>query len=232
MKAIISGATSGIGNAIALMLAREGWELAVISRNEGRLNDLMQELNEAGLQPHISFTGDLSKREDALAFAEIIHKKWAMPDLIINGAGEYETGDVSALTEEDINDALAVNFYSAFRLTSPWIGTFKQNQKGCVIFISSVVVNHPRKLAAAYSLSKTMLDTYAVLLADELRDSGVKVSRILPGSVSTPSWDGIDIPRDQLVQANEIAAAVKMIIELRPGSWLEEITLRPLNRNL
>jgi len=229
MKAIVSGATSGIGKAIAVALVNEGWELAVISRDRGRLEQLLLELSSSG-EKHIGYVGDLTIENDAKGFVNDIKSQWDFPDMIVNCSGVFEEMSASELSENSINELLQKNFFSAFRLTSPWLSSFKERKAGTILFISSIVAKEPRSSAAAYSLSKNMLNEYATLLADELREFGVKVSRILPGSVNTPSWKDSGIPVDEFVQAEEIAKIVMMLVKLGAGSWMEEITIRPLNR--
>lgn len=233
MKAIITGATSGIGRAIALRLARDQWSIATISRDAARLEQLEADVREIFPQHEsLFFRGDLLNEEDCTRFTEAIREQAGFPNLIVNCAGLYHTGRASQLTEEQLMEQLQINFFSAFRATQPWVEDFKQRRSGTIISIGSIVSREPRTGAAAYSLSKQLLDGWMRLLADELRDAGVKVCRIIPGSVNTPSWDGEpEALRSVIVNPEEIAEIVSVLLSLPPESWMEEVVIRPLMKN-
>ena len=231
MRAIITGATSGIGKAIALKLADAGWELAVISRSEEKLELLKKELLSLGNQEHVFHQGDLSQPSTVNTFCENVAKHWQQIDLIVNNAGEYVPGDIGSLRLEQLDEQMNINFRSGFQLIQHFVPSFKQAGKGRIVFISSQVVRDPRPFAAAYTLSKSLNDMYARLLGEELRESGVGVTRIVPGSVNTATWGDADVPRDQFVQPEEIAQLVADICQMPSSTWVEEIRIRPIDKN-
>jgi sepiapterin reductase len=150
----------------------------------------------------------------------------------VNSAGIYSTVQPSDLSEELLNEQISINFYGAFRITQPWIEAFRKRGSGIIISIGSIVTRHPRTSAVAYTLSKQLLDNWMKLLADELRDSGVKVTRIIPGAVITPSWDNEpDELKKNTIRPEEIARTVNLVLSLPKEGWLEEVVIRPLARN-
>lgn len=231
MRAIITGATSGIGKAIALKLADAGWELAVISRSEEKLELLKKELLSKGNQVHVFHQGDLSQPTTVDVFCENVAKHWPKIDLIVNNAGDYVPGDVGSLRLEQLDEQMNINFRSGFQLIQHFVPVFKQAGKGRIVFISSQVVRDPRPFAAAYTMSKTLNDVYARLLGEELREDGIGVTRIVPGSVNTATWGDADVPRDQFVQPEEIAQLVADICQMPSSTWVEEIRIRPIDKN-
>jgi 3-oxoacyl-[acyl-carrier protein] reductase len=231
MKAIVTGASSGIGRAIALKLAAAGWQLAVISRSEKRVDELMALLGTLGMQEHIFMTGDLTHPGVVESFCSTVQERWGNVDLIVNNAGEYVPGDVGTLTLTQLDEQMNVNFRCGFKLIQHFVPVMKQAGKGRIVFISSQVVNDPRPFAAAYTLSKSLNDMYARLLRDELRESGIGVTRIVPGSVNTPTWGDAEVPRDQFVQPEEIAQLVFDICSMSASTLVDEIRIRPLDKN-
>lgn len=231
MKAIVTGASSGIGHAIALKLAAAGWQLAVISRSEKRVDELLALLGTLGMQEHIFMTGDLTHPGVVESFCSTVQERWGDVDLIVNNAGEYVPGDVGTLTLAQLDEQMNVNFRSGFKLVQHFVPVMKLAGKGRIVFISSQVVREPRPFAAAYTLSKSLNDMYARLLGEELRESGVGVTRIVPGSVNTATWGDADVPRSQFVQPEEIAQLVSDICHMPSTTWVEEIRIRPLDKN-
>lgn len=234
MYAIVTGASSGIGKAIALMLAKEGYSIATLSRDTGRLEKLRSELHQVGThRDHLLLKGNLLNIEDLNIFYQTLHVQKGIPDIIINNAGVYTEGLPSTLDENLIQEQFAINFMAAFRITQPWIAQMKARKSGTIVSIGSVVSKQPRTTAAAYSLSKQMLDNWMHLLADELRESDIRVCRIHPGSVNTNSWnDEPDEIRAAILDPNELAGAVKLAISLPADTWLEELVIRPLKKDI
>ena len=148
MRAIITGASSGIGSAIAHRLAEAGWQLAVISRTKMRLDALQESLKRYGKQQHIFVTGDLLEPETVQEFCATIRKHWGNVDLIVNNAGEYVPGDVGTLTLTALDEQMQINFRSGFQLIQDFLPSMKALGKGRIVFISSIVVRELRPYAA------------------------------------------------------------------------------------
>ena len=231
MRAIITGASSGIGKAIAITLAKQGWQIASISRREEAVIALQQTLKTFGSQEHLIVQGDLCKEADNARFREVVAREWGCPDLIVNNAGSYIPGAVGSMSLNELDEQMTINFRSGFQLVQFFVPHFKQLQRGRIVFISSVVVQKPRMNAAAYTLSKVTNDMYAKLLCEELRDFGVGVTRIFPGSVNTPTWGVEDVPRASFVQPEDIAQLVNTLVQLPSNTLVEEMTVCPTDKN-
>ena len=231
MRAIITGASSGIGNAIAITLAKQGWQIASISRREETVLSLQQTLKIFGSQEHLIVQGDLCIETDNARFREAIAREWGCPDIIVNNAGSYIPGAVGSMTLNELDEQMNINFRSGFQLVQFFVPHFKQLQKGRIVFISSVVVQKPRVNAAAYTLSKVTNDMYAKLLCEELRDFGVGVTRIFPGSVNTATWGDEDVPRASFVQPEDIAQLINTLVQMPANTLVEEMTVCPTDKN-
>ena len=231
MRAIITGASSGIGNAIAITLAKQGWQIASISRREEAIIALQQTLKSFGSQEHLIVQGDLCIESDNARFRERIAHEWGCPDLIVNNAGSYIPGAVGSMSLNELDEQMNINFRSGFQLVQFFVSRFKLLQRGRIVFISSVVVQKPRVNAAAYTLSKVTNDMYAKLLCEELRDFGVGVTRIFPGSVNTSTWGDEDVPRERFVQPEDIAQLVNTLVQLPSNTLVEEMIVCPTDKN-
>jgi NADP-dependent 3-hydroxy acid dehydrogenase YdfG len=231
MRAIITGASSGIGKAIAIVLAKKGWQIASISRREEAVIALQQTLISFGSQEHLIVQGDLCIESDNARFRERIAREWTCPDLIVNNAGSYIPGAVGSMSLDELDEQMNINFRSGFQLVQYFVPRFKQLQSGRIVFIGSVVVQKPRVNAAAYTLSKVTNDMYAKLLCEELRDFGVGVTRIFPGSVNTATWGVEDVPRERFVQPEDIAQLVNTLVQLPSNTLVEEMTVCPTDKN-
>ncbi len=228
MKAIVSGATKGIGKAITMALAAEGYDLGLGARNLEQLDFLRKEIQ--ALYPNVEVitkSVDFSQKHETRNFAETFIHYWGDVDVLVNNVGVYEEDNLDDLTESGLMDMLNVNFFSAMRLTQPFLPEFKKRKNGHIINICSVLSKKIRKRAVSYSLSKQMLYGYTKVLRNELRKYDVKVTAILPGSTNTASWDGLDAPVEDFVQPSDVANGVLMA--LQSNGLVEEFEIKPIN---
>ena len=231
MKAIVTGATKGIGRAIALALAGEGYDLGIGGRNLQDLEYLSREIK--ALYPHIEVitkSADFSQKYETRNFAETFLNYWGDIDVLINNVGSYEEDDLDHFNEKRLEEMMEINLMSAIRMTQPFIPEFKKKGEGHIINICSVLSKKTRKRAVSYSISKHALYTYTKLLRDDLRNFNVKVTAILPGSTNTSSWDGLDAPVKDFVQPEDVANGVLMAIQ--SNGMVEELEIKPINPTL
>lgn len=232
MRALITGATRGIGRAVAHALAKEGYDLALSARSLSDLEDLRQELR--GIYPHlevIARSADLTESYDIDALAKTILLHWGSIDVLVNNVGAYSMGRLGEGDRKAMENSLKTNFFSAYHLTLPLLPTFKEQARGHIFNIGSIVTHEPRVEAATYTIAKFALQGFTKVLAEELRDHGVKVTSILPGSVNTSSWDGIEAPKERFVQPGDVATTLVSALSLSSGAWIEELIIRPTDRN-
>lgn len=230
MIALLTGVTRGIGRTLCLELAAMGYRPAFVARKSEQLDSLLEAIKNLGQNP-LWIEGDLRHKESIAALNDLIRSEGLQPDLLILNAGIYEMSMPSVMTAEMVNNMLDANFWHAFNTLQYWMPNLLQSGKGKVVFIGSVVSKTPRTEAAAYSLAKTMLDTYAQLAGAQLRAAGVPVCRIIPGSVNTSSWGDFDGPRHLFVQEQDIWQAVRFLLEVNPHAWVEELVIKPLDES-
>lgn len=226
MNIIISGATRGIGRAIAEKLASKNHKLYLIARNISDLESLKAQLDNSNVK-HEIFSLDLS---DIKSVNEELNKleNADQVDVIINNLGIFETNPADKIELDALKKLMDLNLYSAINLTNFFIPHFKEKEQGTIINIGSVMSHLAAPFAANYSITKHAFKGWNDSLREELRQSGVKVSAILPGAVNTSSWDGMEVNRDAMIQPEDIAELVNSILSMNYNTMLDEIKISPL----
>ena len=228
MNAVITGATKGIGRAIALKLAQSGYNLALCARTESDLIGLKTELELYGIKALVKVS-DFSRKADVLSFIAFVKSSFDNIDVVVNNAGVFLPG--SLLNESDENFELYqnLNLNSAY-YTAKEFGKIMRNQRSGHIFnICSIASKTVVENAGSYSVTKAAMLSLNNVLRKELAQYNVKVTAILPGSTLTASWDGTTINPAKFVQPEDVANALHAILNLSSGANVDEIILTPLN---
>jgi short-subunit dehydrogenase len=226
MNVIITGASKGIGKAIAKTFAANGHNLFLCSRNEVALYKTMEEL---GTQyPNVTIKAkafDLSKQ--AKEFGIWILELGIAVDVLINNAGLFEPGSVNDEPEGLLESQIETNLYSAYHLTRTLLPKMMQKKVGHVFNICSIAGLQPYKNGGAYSISKFAMDGFSKNLREEMKEHGIKVTTVYPGAVLTDAWGNFDNSSHRIMEAGDIAQMVYAASQLSAGACVEEIVMRP-----
>ncbi len=227
MNIVITGASKGLGKAMAEKFAAAGHILFICARNEVELYGTMQQLQLDHPQSSIrAKSADLSNKETVKEFAD-----WCLlfgtPDIIINNAGQYLPGSVYNEEEGLLEKLMDVNLYSAYHLTRALLPSMLQERKGHIFNICSIASVQAYANGGAYSISKFALLGFSKNLREELKTSNIKVTSVIPGAAYTDSWSASNIATDRIMEAGDIASMVYAASLLSPQACVEEITLRP-----
>lgn len=228
MNAVITGATKGIGKAIAVELANQHYQLAVCARNETELAALQAELEAAGVKA-LAVVVDCSNKAEVYSFCDKIAEHFDRIDVLVNNVGIFLPGEL--LTEDDdvFEYQQRVNVNSAYYLSKNIGKIMRKQGSGHIFNICSIASTQSIENAGSYSVTKTALLSLNHVLRKELSVNGVKVTAILPGSTLTSSWEGTSISPEKFVQPADIAKSLTAILKLSDGVNVDEITLTPLN---
>lgn len=181
--AVITGASSGIGEAFARQLAREGYNLLLVARRQERLDALAEDLKKRHAVLAQSMLADLSKEADIERMASAIEvlSDAGKLDLLINNAGFGTTGNFINQSEKDLNDMLNVHVAATMRLTRAALPGMLKRRRGGIINVASVAGWYPLPGNVNYSATKRYIITFSEALQTELMDSGVFVQALCPG---------------------------------------------------
>jgi short-subunit dehydrogenase len=232
--AVISGASKGIGRAIATKFAAEGFDVAVCSRTLSDLELLKREIEEAypKVLCHV-FTCDISKEEEVVAFSNAI-KKLGMPiKALINNGGAFWPGSILDEKEDNLRYMMDVNLFSAYYLTRGLLPVMLAAHEPAHVFnMCSIASVAAYPASGAYSISKFAMLGFSKNLREELKNTPIKVTSILPGATLTDSWAGVEIEDNRIMTAEDVASVVWSSFGLSPQAVVEEIVLRPLKGDL
>lgn len=229
MYVVVTGGTKGIGRAIIEELASDCSLIATCSRNQKDL-DMLACQYESGLVKTQKI--DLSIGKDRGKFTEFILSH-GTPDVLVNNAGYFIQDKLPDIFPgENLEMMLQHNFYSTMELTQILIPYMIVKQRGHIINVCSVAGTKLYMNSASYTLAKTLQLTYSRMLREYLKDKSVKVTSIIPGATHTNSWAGIDVPKNRIIEPEDVARVVKTCLSLGASANIEDIIIRPTQGDL
>jgi len=236
MNVIITGASRGIGRAIAEAYGAEGANLFLCSRQEKLLPDAVAELRKKypALVIHAQ-AANLADRSQAIAFGN-----WCLslgvPDILVNNAGSFVQGNVCDEAEGNLELMMNTNLYSAYHLTRTILPAMMNKKSGStpghIFNICSVASLDAYPNGGAYSISKFALSGFSKNLRNELKPHGIRVTAVYPGAVMTDSWGGFDNSNGRIMEAADIAKMIIAAGKLSPQAVVEDIVMRPQQGDL
>lgn len=228
MNVIITGATKGMGRAIAERFAAGGYSLIVCARSKEDLDELKKEF--AQRFPDIAVevkVADIGDPEQVKDFGNWILKSRFVPEILVNNAGYFIPGSI--YNEEDgmLQKMMEVNLNSAYHLTRLLLPDMIQRKKGHIFNICSIASFKPLANVGAYGISKFALYGFTKHLREEMKPFGIKVTAVCPGATYTSSWEGSGINPDRLIEADDVAKMVFACSQLSAAAVAEDIIIRP-----
>lgn len=233
MNAIITGASKGIGYAIAEKLVCEGVNIAICARTETDLNQAVYSLKQANSNIEIySEICDLSIKEQAIQFGQHALHHFGSIQLLINNAGTFIPGELCTEDDGVLEKLISVNLYSAYHLTRVIAPSMKSNSldsgtRGHIMNISSVAALKAYDHGGSYSISKYALEGFSKNLREELKPFHIKVTTLNPGATMSDSWKGSGVEASRIIDAKDIASLIWTMYQLSPQTVVEDIVLRP-----
>jgi short-subunit dehydrogenase len=227
MNAIVTGASKGLGKAIAIKLASKGYNLFLGSRNQNELLEVANEISGIYKVSVHFHAADLSIKNETKAFAKASLEKFQQINVLVNNAGLFLPGKVHEEEDGVLEKQIETNLYSAYYLTKALMPVLLETPHSHIFNMCSVASKIAYPNGGAYSISKFALLGFSKVLREELKTKNVKVTAILPGAAWSDSWKGADLPYERLMEANDVAEALVSCLNLSPAACVEEIILRP-----
>ena len=231
--AVVTGATQGIGKAIAEKLLKEDFSIAVCARNGENLRKIEREWKKRyPLATVVAFVADLADKHQASSFADAVMNVFPSLDILVNNAGTFLPGDIETEKDGTLETLMSVNVYSAYYLTRFLLPAIGKAEVGHIFNMCSVASLKAYPNGGSYSISKYALLGFSDNLREELKPAGIKVTAICPGATYTASWEGSGVSPERIMEAADVSAVLWNAYNLSPSACVEHIVLRPVKGDL
>ena len=229
--AVVTGAGSGVGRAIALRFAREGWGVALVGRSESSLGETIEQAGQAG-DRLATFVCDVSVPGEVEAMGQAVLERFGQVDVLVNSAGiNVPARSFAALSLDDWHAVINTNLHGAYYCVRAFLPGMRARGTGTIININSDVGKVARDLAGpAYVSSKFGLSGLTQQINAEERGNGVRACSICPRDINTPLLDKRLTPpsaevRAKMLQPDDLADCAWLVASLPSRAIVEEISL-------
>ena len=226
--AVITGGSKGIGKETAVLFAKNGYNVAICARDEPSLRKAADELTKTNKNIFYQKC-DVSKSNDVTDFAANTIKKFGSIDVLVNNAGIFDLALLGDTSEKMWDDMININLKGMFLMTKEVLPVMLKNKKGHIINISSQAGKIAFPMDTAYGASKFGVVGFSRCLAEELKDTAIKVAIVYHGPVDTPLFDNVDKrkmagfpPREAFLKPAAVADAVFGLVQKQSG-YIEEV---------
>ncbi|MGB9772095.1 MAG: SDR family oxidoreductase [Candidatus Kapaibacteriota bacterium] len=225
----ITGASSGIGLALAKLCADRGATVVISSRNKEKL---LSAMNEIGNNERVFlFPCDVSSPEEVKSVYDKLAQSNLKVDVLVNNAGTYTHGPFLGFPLEKFDQSFAINVRGFFLCTQAVLPAMIEKQFGVIINILSVVVNKTFVNSSVYSATKSAVLAMSKSLREELREKNIKVMNVYPGATLTNIWSSRVAEKfgSRMMKPDQIAYAILCNLDasLQNGVMVEELVVRP-----
>lgn len=219
--ALVTGGSSGIGLAIARVLAEEGFALTLASRTQSKVEAAAGELGAHAL------AADVSSAEDCERVVQAHVEAHGRLDVLVNSAGIGIGGNVEGLAPKALDLQLGVNLRGLFLVTRAAIPHLRAT-RGLVVNLASIAGTVPTPGLAAYGATKAAVIALTRSLNQELEEDGVRVTALSPGFVDTPmtTWTGLS--SEEQIQPEDCAEVVRLLLRLSPRARIPNVVIERL----
>lgn len=218
--AVVTGASSGIGEATARRLAAEGCQVALVARREERLNNIAAEIDTETLV----LPTDVSDEERVVEMVEQVRDEFGGIDILVNNAGIARGGPVEEAPLAELRRTIRVNLEGVMNVTHAALPAILESGGGDIVTVSSLSARYPQKGGSAYTASKFGVNGFMRSLRKEMKEKQVRVTTVMPGPVSTElndweHWEGRAMaPRD-------VAETIQFVLTRPPHVELTQISI-------
>lgn len=229
-RALITGASSGIGKATALAFAQAGVHVALVGRSQPRLKPVAQAAMRAGVRAQ-TYAFDLAEVEQVRKQIQAITQDFGPIDILINNAGMGYTAELIDTSLADWQTVVNLNLTSVFQCIQAVLPSMRTRQRGTIINVVSIAGRQAFAGWGAYCASKFGLLGLSKTLAAEERTHGIRVTALCPGSVNTSLWDTetvhADFDRSAMLSPESVAQSILHAAFLPEQAVVDELVLMP-----
>jgi 3-oxoacyl-[acyl-carrier protein] reductase len=208
-RCLVIGASGGIGFAVAKQMAEDGANLAIASRDRGRIDAAAAEIEAASGQKPAALTADLMKPDDAARLAKDVAARWQALDALVVSVGGSVRSSFEALTDEDWLENYTFNVMSCIRAVRAMLPLLKSGSDPAIVILGSAAAKSPHAQQIMTNVHKAGLLGLVKTLASELAPDGIRINSVGPGRTLTPLW----IRRSEKMAAEQGVTPVEIIAE-------------------
>ncbi|HYL68435.1 MAG TPA: SDR family NAD(P)-dependent oxidoreductase [Candidatus Limnocylindria bacterium] len=227
--ALVTGASRGIGLAVARMLGRLGAKVSLCARDEKKLEVAASELQSEGATA-LAVAADLTRADDVDSLVARTVRSLGPIEILVNNAGIGYFGPAHQADESIWDSILDTNLKSVFLTSKAVAPGMIERRSGHIINIASLAGKNAFAGGGIYCASKWGLLGLTECMAEDLRPSGIRVSAICPGTVATDFSRHVGKDPAKMLQPEDIAHVVEMIVTQAPQSFISEVLLRPTRK--
>lgn len=228
-SALITGASRGIGFAIAQRLGELGARIAICGRDQSSLDAASRCLRGQGIDV-FAVSADVSRSDHVSSLVEKTFDRFTNIDFLVNNAGTGRFGPVQDFTEGDWDMVLDTNLKGVFLVSHAVVPSMIARGSGHIVNISSLAGKNFFPGGSLYCASKWGLLGLTYCMGEDLRAQGIRVTAVCPGSVSTEFGHPSSKNVQKMLQPRDVAHAVEMVITAEPQSFISEVVMRPTQK--
>ncbi len=229
-RALITGASRGIGKAVALRLAEEGIAVALVARSHPDLLAVQAEIQAKGGKAEV-FPIDLADLAALPQRLQALLDRFGACDVLVNNAGVAYVGPLANVALSDWQRVIDLNLTAAFLCAQAVLPAMRRQRFGVIVNVVSIAGKRAFPNWGAYCASKFGLLGFSQALAEEERQHGIRVTSLCPGAVDTPLWDTdtvqVDFDRSKMLSPEWVADLIAYLVRLPAGAVVEDLTLMP-----
>ncbi|RCJ41539.1 short-chain dehydrogenase [Nostoc punctiforme NIES-2108] len=229
-RALITGASSGIGKATALAFAKAGIDVALVSRSLDKLEAVREAVEHTGVEAK-AYAVDLARISEVKEKIQAIALDFGDINILVNNAGIAYTGALSEIPLEGWQQVIDLNLTSVFQCIVGILPSMRDRGIGTIINVASIAAKQPFAGWGVYSVSKAGLIALSQTLAQEERTHGIRVTAICPGAVNTELWDTetvhVNLDRSKMLTPEIVAESILYTVLLPQQAVIDELTLMP-----
>jgi len=230
--AVITGASRGIGESIAIAFAANGFDLILTARNAALLTEVSNRIESQYSIRVWCFAADLSNQDGCSSFVDKVNKMNLEIDVLVNNAGVFLPGTLMDEPAGQMEMQMQTNFFSAYYVTRGLWSRLKKQARSHVFNICSIASILAYEAGGGYAVTKHALLGFSKSLRREGIRLGIRVSAVLPGATLTDSWTGVDLPESRFMRADDVARCILTAWDINETTVMEEIIIRPIEGDI
>jgi len=220
-SALVTGGSSGIGRAIARALREDGFELTLASRTREKVEAAARDLDA------LAVTADVADAGDCRRVVDEHHARYGRLDVLVNSAGVGIAGDIADMPAKQIDLQLDVNLRGLMLVTAAALPLLRET-RGLVVNLASIAGTMGTPFLPVYGAAKAAVIQFTDTLNRGEQDHGVRATAISPGFVDTPMTDWNPVPKEEMIQPEDCAEIVRLLLRLSPYARIPHVVVERL----